>query len=499
MTFGSAILWSLLRSLLIALFGWYVARGLQRHLQSYSRDVRWKQWILILTPFFIPALLTGYCYRDTAVSLVHWPVLKEILYASVVLFQVVPVAVVLFWFSPAPAVSKSQLHLASLVKLPTRERWRLWIRSSAQYDIAAASTLFLLAFQEAEFSALLQAASWTEWLFTKHALGLRLDETLRLVVIPIVVQLPFMLPLILWLARDDSEGIQESSADGRRRAWPFVWFTLSWLIVIVIPVKQLFRSVWRSGFSLDNQPTLMQELGDSLLLAITGGLIAFLSAWLLTKTKFSSPLEGRGRVRGEAWNRNRPSPQPSCRGRGSFDATTMLRFAVLFTCLIPGLMGNLAWGLSLSGLFQTSLLQWAYDTPVPLILGEVMYVLPRTLILFRCLDRRISKGALHQLVLLQRGSVNHKQTYDDLKWRLTSQFWFWSVVLVCFWVYLELMLPSLLVYPGMAPLTLVLYNTMHYGRISVLGTKLLFALLVPIVITISLLAVRRPMSRLFRT
>ncbi len=459
LTIAVAIGWSIFRSVCIALLGMWLARITQSALQQGSRTLRSVLWMMLLSPFFTPSLMTGFCYRDTAMSLLHVPVLKELLYGLIICMQLVPVAVVLLVFAPEPEVSDTALRVARFSNCSNSIYRRLLLHSKLQFDIIAGCTLFLLSFQEAELASLMQAASWTEWIFTRHATGLSLAMSLKLIVVPVLVQLPCLIAIAIWLKANNDAYFasqnQSSQVNGWHAAIVFFWVLLAFIVVTLVPAWQLTLGALRGSGGILNQPSLPRELGDSLLLALTTGFLAILL--------------GQRVVR---------SQRLSC--------------GLLWLLILPGCMGNLVLGLLFAGIFQTDLLRFAYDTPAPLIFAEVLWLLPRTLILFRCLQRSRSSSADYQLELFRHSKdpLQVRQA-NELHWQFIGRVWLAMTCIVCFWSYLELMLPSILVFPGMAPVSLVLYNAMHYGRISVLGMKLLITLVVPVILVLILITLRK--------
>jgi hypothetical protein len=475
-TFILAIGFSLLRSILIAIGGTFLAMTLAGWLRSSTH--RGWLWGLLLLPFFTPSLLTGYCYRDTAMSLVHVPLLREVLYGLLVAAQSIPVAVLLLRFAPPPHVSDTALHGWTLFR-PSRSfhprNWRLILGSRFQSRVAAGSILFLLSFQEADLATLLQASTWTEWMFTRHAGGLALSETLRLMIVPVLIQLPFLVPVVLWIARQrpgTNEQIERAIAPGRGGRWVCrCWVAGTLLLVCLIPLWQLVRGARQGLPVLWEQPSLPRELGDALLLAMTAGLgtIALGSGLLSACRRLS--VSGSG-MQG----------QPSI-------AIAMMLLTLL---LVPGCLGNLALGVSLAAMFQWSPLHWAYDGPGPLILGEILHLLPRTMILLSCLAAiRTETGEHFQQMLSRSDDRRQRMGAGEVAWRLRGRIRLAVILIVCFWGYLEVMLPSILAPPGMTPVGLVLYNALHYGRITALGAKLALALIAPMLLAGGFLAMRR--------
>ena len=454
---------------MIALLGTLLASTVHRVFRILPRRQRLLAWGLLLIPFFVPSLITGYCYRDTSMSLVHSPWLRELLYAAIIMFQVTPVAVVLLHFSPEPSVSDSAWHCG--LNISDRwQRWKIWLRTRVQYQLVAFCLLFLLAFQEADLAALMQASGWSEWMFSRHVRGLSLATTTRLATVPIVISIPFLVPIVYWLTipNRDQENVVRQPSTPQVLEWILVmaWMFFALLLVVVIPTWQLVRGVGIGLKSVTAQPSLPQEIGDAMLISVTTTVGVGIVAFGLQRLQKSSLALG--------WR----------------------RFALLLL-LIPGSVGNLALGVIVAGIFQTDALNFAYDTPVPLILSEVFFLLPKALILLNCMNRISRPSSVYQVTLLSHSSdAAHQRSVQELRWQLHGWKLFAIACILGLWAYFEVLLPSILAMPGLSPVGLVLYNNLHYGRIAALGAKLAFTLAIPSVLVCAFLLLRRFLSRL---
>ncbi|SFH67727.1 hypothetical protein [Planctomicrobium piriforme] len=479
MTYDAAITGSLLKSLTVCVAGTGLASALAQTLRNLPNRWRTTAFVLLLAPAFTPSLVTGYCYRDTALSLLPHPWLRELLYTAIIAGQLIPIAVLLIWFAPPSAVTESARHAARLDRLPWRMRVQLWMRFHANSLLPTAAFLFIASFQEADLAALLQANTWTEWAFTRHVGGLAVGESLRMALLPALLQLPWLLPLWLWF----SEPLDRTTTSNTvRRPSVFLnilsatWMLIALLIVCVIPSIQLWIGARQGWPALLAQPATWRELGDAALIAITAGALALPTAAMLMHYS------------------QRP-PRPGTPGRGAGGEGRnghSIRLAFLALLALPGLPGTLILGFTLLAFFQTPPLLWAYDTPVPLIVGQALALFPRTVLLLCCIQRWSSGTASHVLQL-SGGSPDAAQQrwYRGVMWRVQGQTWLAIGCVVFYWGYLEVMLPSLLAMPGVLPVGLVLYNSLHYGRISALGAKLVLALLCPGAMVLGLLLMRR--------
>lgn len=454
MTLWAALAGSLLRSILVCVLGVWLAHRMIRVVDSLDPRRTSLFWCALLAPLGIPAVMTGYCYRDTAMSLIRYPWLVEILYAVILLAQAVPAAALILRFAPPPAVSASALHAAQLSAPRGLSYFTLWWARHSRSSLPAAALVFLLTFQEADLAALLRTVSWTEWLFTRNLGGLPLSAALRSALVPLLVQLPLLWGLAQWWSpeREAHQPPETLPAKSSHAAWrEGSWIVLSWLVVVLIPSWQLLKGARQGWPSLWQQPSTWREISDALLLAVTAAGIAWgLGAWILRRVARHS------------------------------------RWAVM-GLLLCGLPGSLTLGLFLARIFQSPWLLPAYNTPVPLVLGMTLVQLPRAVVLLTILSRMRAGSGAHVLHLLTGSAPARRQ----LAWRVRGQGTVAALALLCGWGYLEVMLPSILAPPGMVPVGLLLYNSLHYGSISALAAKLLLALLVPAIPAALFLAIKR--------
>ncbi|MCA9080498.1 MAG: hypothetical protein KDA58_08060 [Planctomycetaceae bacterium] len=464
-SFWSALAWSLVRSGLLALIATLFADGLGNWLARQAGVRTWRGrvlWGLLLTPWLTPGLVIGYCYRDTAMAWLATSWRTELLYDFILLSQAVPVGVIMHRFAPRSRMAASALHCAQLQRPRQRifDTWhlRLWWQARGQSLATVLAVLFLLIFQEAEVASLLQTHTWTEWMFTSQAKGLPVLVTLRYALIVVAAQSIAIVPVASWLASSDWRSRREAVAPSTNRGLPnwlaVGWLLFAFLLVTGIPLDQLLSGTQSGWGNLLHEPALGSELGDAALLAITtAGAVLFATRWGLSH-------------RWPQW--------------------------LMIALLLPGLLGGLPLGLGLAALFQTDILSMAYQGPVPLILGEVLLMFPRALLLVGLWQpARLSTGA--HLAQLQAASPvqGQRDSGRELTWMLRGQHHWWCLWLVFYWAYFELMLPSLLAPPGFTPVSLVVYNFLHYGRIHALAAKLLLALLVPLGAMLLLTSMRR--------
>jgi ABC-type Fe3+ transport system permease subunit len=237
------------------------------------------------------------------------------------------------------------------------------------------------------------------------------------------------------------------------------------ICLLIIPAGFVVRGA-SSGFAvLAAHPSLMGQIGIALLFGITSGLFAWIVAgWTVQQLE-------------------RPAGT-----------------AIAAVLLLPGLLGAWTLGLTLSEAFHTPMLRPLYETPLPRLLGEVFFQLPRAF-LVRILLGRVRRSSLaHVAVLLGSAADETRQRRAvDLLWQLDRRGRTVGSFVVCYWATMELTIPSpsLLGPPGMTPAPVLLYNQMHYGQIPGLSALVLATIVIPVVSLVGLsLATRRIPVRL---
>ena len=183
MSLAEACGWSLLRSLLLALFCLPVCRLLVPVFLKSDGQWNRQRAACLLVPFLMPELLVGYVYANNMPFLVRFPVLNELAYVFLLAFKYVPAGTLAISLSPPPPVSAAALVCRSLA-FPTatnaaarmRALVGFWIRGPVRDLAPAFGLMFVLFFQEFEIASLLQITvgarsrpvSWTVTLFELH-------------------------------------------------------------------------------------------------------------------------------------------------------------------------------------------------------------------------------------------------------------------------------------------------------------------------------------------
>ncbi|QDT54154.1 hypothetical protein Pan44_21810 [Caulifigura coniformis] len=474
MTYAGAIGASTLRSALVVVVGLVLASLLAEWFRSTeSRSLRKIQFVLLAAVFLTPNLIVGFGYRTLSINLLNHRWLNELLYFLLICFECVPAALWLLLYSPPPALSPEAWHCARLARQagsPLQSlTWRLrfWWKGAGETLVGPAALLFVLSFQESELAALMQVAGWPERLFTDHVGGLPPSETARLVLWPVLIQLPVAVPLLtrigVAISTPPLSVLSEKSRPGRRRGAALNLFGWTWILaglafVIGRPLWHLVDGVSRVSRTVQLQPRWWRELGDAVLLAASCVALTWGAAWLLQCVSRSrATLITGGAIR------------------------ERIRLGMLSLLLAPGLTGTLALGLLTAGFFQRCLPGLAY-TPAPLIVAECLWLWPRVVLVRGSIAAR-TRVASHQIRLLDRSPDGRQRAgAAAVWWRVAGRPLAGGVCLVAWWSYLEVMLPMILRLPGFDPSPMMMYNHLHYAQVEALGVKLAMILSVPLVL-----------------
>ena len=138
---------------------------------------------------------------------------------------------------------------------------------------------------------------------------------------------------------------------------------------------------------------------------------------------------------------------------------------------IPGLLGSLVLGLCLLALFQLPVLHRVYDTPLPLLIATICWLLPFAIFYrWAIRDRGNSTGAF-------LGSLSREAA--SIRWEMVSRHRLGLFVALFALAWFDLTLSTLLAPSGLTPLPVRLYNFMHYGQSARLTAMVFVAMMVP--------------------
>jgi ABC-type Fe3+ transport system permease subunit len=432
--------------------------GVRALLSGVGGRTRRLIWAALLLPYLTPTLLTGYAYSDFSLSLARHPGCNGLLYAALVAMKLAPVAALVLWLSPAAFTAES-VHCRRLLRC--RERG---LASSLSYGLFLARgplrsragaflLVFLLAFGEFEMASLLGIRTWTVSLFDAHAGGLALAESLRLVAVPLLFQ--FVLLVAAFVLLFGSRGPAAGGPDQIRSAPAGRWLgaaylALAGLMVSVMPAFIVMRSSLAGFRVLFRGFVLGRDIAASLMLAGAAAGCAYVAAgWV------AGPAVGAGRTRGRAAR-------------------------ALWLC-VPGLMGPLVLSLLVVYAFQTRGLGALYDTPVPLVSALCLVLLPLGAVVRALMRARAPGQSLHAASLLLPSGCGRVRSWGRrVAWELKTRPLFWAAFLLFCWGYFDLTASSVLAPSGMTPVSVRLYNLMHYGQSAALSAMVCAALAVPL-------------------
>jgi ABC-type Fe3+ transport system permease subunit len=159
---------------------------------------------------------------------------------------------------------------------------------------------------------------------------------------------------------------------------------------------------------------------------------------------------------------------------------------ILVTAVFTGLLGSLVLSLTVLAAVQLPGLISLRDTPVPLVFTLGLVLFPMALVLKRVLELTANRSALHLTALMQKS-----RAVRELTWKLSTSGKFWAMALLFVWAYWDLTASSILAPIGMTPVTVRLYNLMHYGQIAALSALTCVAFAAPIFVFLLALGTRR--------
>jgi len=269
------------------------------------------------------------------------------------------------------------------------------------------------------------------------------------------------------------------------------WCHLSaaFVFVLLIPAAMvLWGTIHGFGLLLENF-VLSREILASLLFAAGASALAGLAVFGLRGVAATRVSRGNSRSRDGGVAATfcdggvaATSARPRRRVRIGSAFCKMLLVAGVFA----GLLGPLVLSLAVLSAVQLPGLISLRDTPAPLVFTLGLLLLPMALVLKRVLELTGHRSAWHLATLLQKSPA-----VRELTWRLNTSGKFWALVLLFVWAYWDLTASSILAPIGMAPVTVRLYNLMHYGQIAALSAMTCAAFVAPILVFLIGLGTRR--------
>jgi ABC-type Fe3+ transport system permease subunit len=455
-----------------------IARQLRAVLAERCLQARRAAWVLLLAPYLMPMLITGYAYASFSLSLIHHPNLNALFYSVLVCLKFTPIAALILHFTPS-AISAEAVYCHRLQRrnaspttihgkengLTSRSKldeWRLLIHAGcARGPLAAFAIVFLCAFAEFEMASLMWVKTWTVSLFDAHAGGLALSESLRRMVGPLLCEAAAVAIAAVVLGRNRPVPARQAIESGTKNLFAWSYLSVAFTFVLAIPAGMVLWGTVR-GFNVlledirQRNFVLSREIIASLLFASGATLLASLIVFGLSLMA-----------------RNQRT--------GSVFARSILGIAV---CL--GLFGPLVLSLMVLASVQLPRLISLRDTPVPLVFTLGLVLLPMAFVLKRVLELTGYRSGLHLARLMAQS-----RSARDLIWRLSTSGKFWSLMLLFVWAYWDLTASAILAPIGMTPATVRLYNLMHYGQIAALSAMTCATFSAPVLIFLLAWGTRR--------
>lgn len=464
MSFGVAWTWTFARASLLTLLALPCCAWIVQVLRSLTSRHRTAFYILLAIPFLFPELLTAYAYSQSTRLLIRNPGIREAWLDVLLFLRSLPVGIAFWYWAPPPPLSRTAIHLRTLAFRGSdsafhRLKIRLWYELQGPWRTAvfASAALFLVHFHEFELTSLLAVTSWTVWLFDAQAGGLSLVDSMRCAVEPSICTLLMCGPLlwgVLSRPQQSQEAFHHSITPSRSlvRIVAGVYLILANTLIVIVPLG-LITAESGLGFSAwTNNYIQVRNLFQGVFVAGGFALLSGTAADLLGGWCFQLPLTSR------RW------------------LSTLM--------VIVGLPGSLIISLLLVSLFQTPVLRIFADSPIPLLVGLTVWLLPRAIMLHGLVAGiRQDQTEMTVQLLLSAPDASRRQNGRDLWWIMTGRQRLAIRLLLCYWAYWDLSMPSILVPSGMTPAPVRLFIDMHFGRNGILTVKALLTLLLPLCAT----------------
>jgi hypothetical protein len=428
---------ALARALIIAAVAVSASGPLLGAVKSVRGRMRVMAWALLLAPFLTPPLLISYAYSRLALALMALPWSHEMFYASVLLFKLMPLAVIVRQLVASPLSAKAR-HCYRLFAAPAFSA-RVWfrLRHAGRAPWIAGALVFLFAFADFELASLWSMRTWTVAIFDAQTGGLALRETLRLVAFPAAIQIA-VLALLLIRARSTRSIVDDTPKASRAG---LVYLALAACFVCLLPLLFVTTQAAKGFRAIVENFVLGREILASLLFALGAATLAAIVARRI----------GRWRI----------------------------------LCGV-GLPGALVVSLLVLACFQLPVLRLAYDTPLPLLLALSLVLLPAAGLLAHLLDCQENSAARH---------IARQIASPRLAWELDVQPRLAAFGVLFFVGYSDFTASSILAPIRLTPAFVRLHNLAHYGQTAVLSAMLLAAVATPVLLLLLTAAAGRLYAR----
>ncbi|MEP3482496.1 MAG: hypothetical protein ABJZ55_24860 [Fuerstiella sp.] len=463
MNFLLVLCWSVVRAIIVCSFATPIFVSLRnRILQPHSTTTA-ARWLsaMAVAPLFMPDLLLGFTYRLASAGFDFSEVATELLYATILLAKAVAIQIVCHWLVPPSNVSSSAIHLWKMSAQTSVKSRLALIRMKLAGPNRSITIGWILGalwcFQEFETAALLQIEqypiAWTVWLFDAKAANEPLVSCLQYALPAIMIQGLLIAACAIALRGGSSNSPQHGNTVLPSGKASFaIWQSLSVMTIAIGFLLTIFwpialhsvagiNGLWKLGVTGTFRLGL-EQIGKS-------GLVAILSAvasWKLSRWLFKT----------KSW-----------------------RLGLM--AIMPGLLSPLVLSLLLLGLFLTPVVRMVYDSWIPLIVAQTLWLLPRAFLLNVAVARTVCSEQTHAADLLKTSNDRKIQSNaHHLNWRLEQRpIWFAVTVLVvlAFW---EVTISSILHPVSLQPMVCRLYREMHFGHTEVLAGLTALSVIFPL-------------------
>lgn len=160
----------------------------------------------------------------------------------------------------------------------------------------------------------------------------------------------------------------------------------------------------------------------------------------------------------------------------------------MVAAVLPGLLSPLVLSLLLLSVFLSPVFRTLYDSLLPLVIAQMVWLLPRALLLCVAFDRRIQSEQIYSARLLQRSSASDvRKQAGRLIWVLQHRPAWISVTILLVMAFWEVTINSILHPVSMTPTVCTLYSQMHFGHSEALAGQTVLAIVFPL-LALALLA-----------
>ena len=411
------------RAFVIALLAVLPGLFLTPFLRQLSRRAIAATYVVGTLVYFTPTMLAGYGWLPSVAQSPVGSFHREVFYGVALIVRFAPLAAIALWLGNAGPSAAAQ------------HTWRAaggrgvswWLREAGATPWLAMALVFLLAFQEFDLATSWGIRAWTVALFDAQIGGLALRESLRLALLPLLVEAVVIAPLLFVVARSSRPAAPPMETDARRAsAAAIAYIVPGFLILVVLPANFVLR-LGRDGFSawLESM-TLHREVAHGLISA----LLASGLAWAIS-----------GVVRG--------------------------RWAAVLAA--PGLLGSLL--LSLIALAALQMVPPVAMTVFPWLGALILQLLPAAFLLRAIIRRGTDAAAVHTARLAAARPA---------EWTLVRRPAAGALVLLFGIAYSDFTISALLAPPQFTTVFVRVFNLMHYGQSAVLSATLFVAIVVPL-------------------